>query len=308
MDRGGSSYAGFKRQRDNGPSSNSFQSGGGGSGRYQPSSSHQQQRPSSFYGGGNTTSNNAGGGYPQREFAQRAPHDPNKMKLVVILERCGLWLGRDGLVDAHEKAASTQLANDSLADIRPDIVHQCLLALCDSDLYHEGGLQIILSTVKGKTIKLSQNMRPPRTFHRFKGLMESLLRDGQVVASSGEVLMKTLIGTVAPLIPHEAEVVGLCNASVAPILSASALGKQMATSPTNPSLQGGERNTYGFIVVPCTEDVDLAGLDYVTKTVCLSEFPAAAHVLCARAADGLHMHLGKRGRREAKQADAATHE
>lgn len=234
--------------------------------------------------------------FQRKEFVpvQRAPHDPSKPKLVVILEKCGLWLGRDGLVDAHEKAASTQLANDSLADIRPDIVHQCLLALCDSDLYHDGNLLIILSTVKGKTIRLSQNMRPPRTFHRFKGLMESLLREGQVVASSGEVLMKTLQGTVAPLIPHEAEVIGLCNLNTAPVVGASALGKAFATSPTDPKLQGGERNTLGFLVVPCTEDVDLSGLDYVTKAVCLSEFPAGAQVLCARASDGLHMHLGKK--------------
>eukprot|EP00658_Telonema_sp_P-2_P063904 TRINITY_DN52747_c0_g1_i2.p1 TRINITY_DN52747_c0_g1~~TRINITY_DN52747_c0_g1_i2.p1 ORF type:complete len:172 (+),score=60.27 TRINITY_DN52747_c0_g1_i2:121-636(+) len=120
------------------------------------------------------------------------------------------------------------------------------------------------------------------------------LREGQVVASSGEVLMKTLQGTVAPLIPYQAEVVGLCNLNTAPVVGANALGKAFATSPTDPKLQGGERNTLGFLVVPCTEDVDLSGLDYVTKAVCLSEFPAGAQVLCARASDGLHMHLGKK--------------
>eukprot|EP00758_Cryptobia_borreli_P002188 Tbor_TRINITY_DN2844_c0_g1::TRINITY_DN2844_c0_g1_i1::g.23201::m.23201/K14568/EMG1, NEP1; rRNA small subunit pseudouridine methyltransferase Nep1 len=210
-----------------------------------------------------------------------------KKHLYCILEKAGLWLGRDGLVDAYEKSASTVIANKSLSAIRPDIVHQCLLALCDTDLYFNGRLRIYISTVHGKTIQLAPQMRPPRTYGRFKGLMESLLRDGEVVSSDGQILMKIMPGTVAPIIPNGASVIGLCNLSHAPVISPIGLGKTMVSKPIDEALQGGKKDAMSFVVIPCTDDVDLSGIDYITRTYCLSQYPTTSHVLAARICEGV---------------------
>jgi len=63
---------------------------------------------------------------------------------------------------------------------RPDVVHRSLLALTDSPPWREGWLRIYLHTVEGRMFELEPGLRPPRSYNRFVGLMEALLRDGRV--------------------------------------------------------------------------------------------------------------------------------
>jgi rRNA small subunit pseudouridine methyltransferase Nep1 len=206
--------------------------------------------------------------------------------VVVILERAGLWLGRDGLVDAYDRTPSVELTNESLKDIRPDIVHQCLLALFDSDIAFRNRLRVYISTVKDKVIEVHPTLRPPRTYGRFKGLMEALLRDGVVQAADGLTLMRTLPGTIAPVIPHGADVIGLSCSSTAPIVSASALAEQAAKTPVPDTLQGGQKNVLAFYVVCCTDDADASCVPYVTKEVTMCAYPMSSHVMCSRICEG----------------------
>eukprot|EP00744_Colponema_vietnamica_P018792 GILI01026539.1.p1 GENE.GILI01026539.1~~GILI01026539.1.p1 ORF type:complete len:244 (+),score=43.46 GILI01026539.1:46-777(+) len=219
---------------------------------------------------------------------RETPHN-----VVVILEKAGLWLGNDGLVDPYDRANTTAITNESLADIRPDIVHQCLLALYDSDLAASGRLRVYIVTVKGKTIQVNPSLRPPRTYHRFKGLMESLLRSGSIVTSEGETLMKVLPGSVAPIIPNEAPVIGICHSNTAPVHSPSEIAQKCMDEPVSDELQGGLKSINGFFVIPCTEETNLDGIDYVTKQMCLSLYPTSAHVMCARVCEGFARQLGK---------------
>ena len=209
------------------------------------------------------------------------------MRLMVILDNAGLYSGRDGIVDGYERGVTVDIANTSLHSARPDIVHQCLLALFDSELASLQQLQVYISTVKGKTIEVSPSLRPPRTFHRFKGLMESLLRDGKVVASDGQVLLSVLPGSVAPLIPYGCPVVGLCNSEDSVVMSAREQASTAVKHPVKNELQGGVKNIWGVFCVSCTDDANaVAGLDYITTTRCLSAFPTTPHVLCARLCEG----------------------
>ena len=206
--------------------------------------------------------------------------------VVVILERAGLWLGRDGIVDAYDRTPSVELTNESLKEIRPDIVHQCLLALFDSDLAYRDRLRVFISTVKDKVIEVHPTLRPPRTYGRFKGLMESLLRDGVVQSADGVTLLRTLPGTVAPIIPHGAEVVGISCSTTAPIVSACALAQQAVKDPVSDSLQGGQKNALAFYVICCTEESDTSCVPYVTREVTPCAYPMASHVLCSRICEG----------------------
>ncbi|GET89879.1 hypothetical protein, conserved [Leishmania tarentolae] len=208
--------------------------------------------------------------------------------VVVILEKAGILLGNMGLVDAYDRAATTEIANESLKDVRPDIVHQCLLALFDSDLAYQHRLRVYISLFvrQGKVIEVSPALRPPRTYARFRGLMSALLRDGRICSTDGQVLMRLMPGSVAPIIPHGAEVVGLTNSLSSPIVTATKLAEQAVAAPVDDALQGGIKHVAAFYCISCTDDCNLDGIDYITKSVCLSAYPMTAHVQCARVCEG----------------------
>ncbi|KAG8345109.1 putative EMG1 NEP1 methyltransferase [Trypanosoma vivax] len=210
--------------------------------------------------------------------------------VVVILEKAGLLLGREGVVDAYDRAGTTEIANESLRDVRPDIVHQCLLALFDSELAQSSKctLRVFINIFVrgGRTVEVSPGLRPPRTLRRFKGLVAALLRDGIVRSNEGDVLLQILPGSLAPVLPYGAQVVGLTNAHSAPVLTPSKLALTTLERPVDDSLQGGIKGVAGFFCIPCTEDGSLDGIDYVTRQVCLSAYPMTAHVMCARLCEG----------------------
>ncbi len=68
---------------------------------------------------------------------------------------------------------------------RPDIIHQCLLAVLDSNLKD---VEIFVHTVNGVVIWVNRETRLPRNYIRFVGLMEDLFDRGKIEANG-----KTLI-------------------------------------------------------------------------------------------------------------------
>lgn len=301
---GGGRYRGgrsrFERHR-NGGGDTKGRGGGGGGGRplnrnptaggYRPQVSehsvpHHARHEEETRGHDDGEHRRAGG---DRPHITRVPRGPKKGKdVVVILEEAGLLLGHRGIVDAYERAATTELANESLTEVRPDIVHQCLLALCDSELAHENRLRIYISLFSrsGKVIEVSPALRPPRTYARFRGLMASLLREGRVTSLDGEVLMRTMPSSIAPVIPNGAEVTGISNSVTAPVVTALQLGRKAHQHPVDDALQGGIKGVEAFYVVSCTDNGNLDSVDYLTNHVCLSAYPASPHVLCARICEG----------------------
>lgn len=227
------------------------------------------------------------GNAPRNTSGSRSNAEKSR-DIVVILEKAGILLGNMGLVDAYDRAATTEIANESLKDVRPDIVHQCLLALFDSDLAYQHRLRVYMSLFvrQGKVIEVSPALRPPRTYARFRGLMSALLRDGRICSTDGQVLMRLMPGSVAPIIPHGAEVVGLTNSLSSPVVTATQLAQQAVAAPVDDSLQGGIKHVTAFYCISCTDDCNLDGIDYITKSVCLSAYPMTAHVQCARVCEG----------------------
>ena len=70
---------------------------------------------------------------------------------------------------------------------RPDILHRCLLLALDSNLFSE----IYVHTVQNLLIKIDVNTKLPRTYERFRGLMEKLLLEGKIEAG-GKVLLEVV--------------------------------------------------------------------------------------------------------------------
>ncbi len=59
---------------------------------------------------------------------------------------------------------------------RPDIVHFSLLEATSIPLYYQNELSVYVHTIHNKVIKLGQNVRIPKSYHRFEGLITKLYR------------------------------------------------------------------------------------------------------------------------------------
>ncbi|EPY29531.1 hypothetical protein STCU_04490 [Strigomonas culicis] len=130
--------------------------------------------------------------------------------------------------------------------------------------------------------------------------MSALLREGRVSSVDGKVLMRVMPGSVAPVIPDGAEVIGLGNQLQAPVATALTLARAAAKAPVADTLQGGVKNIAAIYCVSCTDDASLDGIDYITKTVCLNAYPTTAHVMCARVCEGHYQVLSEGAQRAPK--------
>jgi len=72
---------------------------------------------------------------------------------------------------------------------RPDIIHTTLLILLDSMAYRTGSLEVYMHTISGEVYAFAPNLRIPRNYERFKGLMAQLLRLHRVPPSDPKPLI-----------------------------------------------------------------------------------------------------------------------
>ena len=117
---------------------------------------------------------------------QKAPKIPKTAqekaktkRLIVVLEQASLETvklgkGKEGhysLLNCDDHSHILKKHGRDLSESRPDITHQCLLALLDSPLNKAGKLQVYIHTTKNALIEINPHVRIPRTFKRFCGLM-----------------------------------------------------------------------------------------------------------------------------------------
>lgn len=63
---------------------------------------------------------------------------------------------------------------------RPDLVHFCLLECCTIPLYFEKKLHVYVHTIDDKVIFVGDNVRLPKSYHRFVGLIEKLYSEKKI--------------------------------------------------------------------------------------------------------------------------------
>lgn len=85
----------------------------------------------------------------------------------ILLDRSYHHRAMRGLKDAHKRG-------------RPDIVHFSLLNSLETPLSKEGLLSVYVHTVNDKVLKFNPEVRLPRNYVRFKGLIEQLFKLGRV--------------------------------------------------------------------------------------------------------------------------------
>ena len=71
---------------------------------------------------------------------------------------------------------------------RPDLVHFSLLEACSIPLYFENKLNVFVHTIDDKVISVGQNVRLPKSYHRFIGLVEKLYATGKIKEGDNTLL------------------------------------------------------------------------------------------------------------------------
>jgi len=71
---------------------------------------------------------------------------------------------------------------------RPDLIHFCLLEVCNIPLYFENKVKVVVHTIDDKVIFVGKGVRLPKSYHRFVGLIEKLYKTGKIEENSKKLL------------------------------------------------------------------------------------------------------------------------
>lgn len=93
------------------------------------------------------------------------------------------------LLDNSWHFAAMKGIKDELKRGRPDLVHFSILEATTIPLYLKNKLKLYVHTIDDKVISFNQNVRIPKSYHRFAGLIEKLYREKEIV-SNDDILLK----------------------------------------------------------------------------------------------------------------------
>lgn len=96
--------------------------------------------------------------------------------LEIIKNKTGKYLLSSEMIEARKRTNS--------AEYRPDILHQCLLILLDSPLNKSGNLRVLVETAAKKVIIINPQVRLPRVYSRFTGLIIQLLERHRIYSET----------------------------------------------------------------------------------------------------------------------------
>ena len=103
------------------------------------------------------------------------------------------------LLDVSWHFAAMKGIKDEIKRGRPDLIHLCLLEACTIPLYFEKKLRVYVHTIEDKVIFVGENVRLPKSYHRFVGLIEKLY-SARKIEEGGKKLLEIKDMTVSDLI------------------------------------------------------------------------------------------------------------
>jgi len=80
---------------------------------------------------------------------------------------------------SYHHAAMLRLKNHDRRG-RPDLVHLALLEATSTPLYMNGLLRVYIHTIGSLAVEIERGVRIPKSYFRFEGLFEKLIREGEV--------------------------------------------------------------------------------------------------------------------------------
>ena len=92
------------------------------------------------------------------------------------------------LLDVSWHFAAMKGIKNEIKRGRPDLVHFSLLEACSIPLYFEDKLNVFVHTIEDKVIFVGKNVRLPKSYHRFTGLVEKLYAIKEIKESNNTLL------------------------------------------------------------------------------------------------------------------------
>ena len=92
------------------------------------------------------------------------------------------------LIDISWLFAAMKGIKNEIKRGRPDLVHFSLLEACSIPLYFENKLNVFVHTIDDKVISVGQNVRLPKSYHRFIGLVEKLYATEKIKENDNTLL------------------------------------------------------------------------------------------------------------------------
>ena len=208
-----------------------------------------------------------------------------KRQIIVILEQAALETVKTSrgfqLLNCDDHKGIHRKFNKDPSASRPDILHQELMALLDSPLNKAGHLKIYIQTTRNVLVEVSPQMRIPRTFKRFSGLMVQLLHTMKIRSTDGNLtLLKVVKNPVTKHLPANCKKFGC-----------STTGKLVnpwefvKTLPTNePIVFVFGAMAHGHVTKENTH--------YVDEMIRISEYPLSGSHAITRLTNAFESHWG----------------
>jgi len=92
------------------------------------------------------------------------------------------------LLDNSWHFAAMKGINNEIKRGRPDLVHFSILEATTIPLYLQNKIKIYIHTIDDKVIYIGENVRIPKSYHRFEGLIEKLFLEKTIQTDTGVLL------------------------------------------------------------------------------------------------------------------------
>ncbi|CAB4397578.1 Nep1-domain-containing protein [Rhizophagus irregularis] len=173
------------------------------------------------------------------------------------------------LLNCDDQKSIKKLGSDPTT-YRPDITHQCLMALLDSPLNKAGLMQIYIHTTKNVLIEVNPHVRIPRTFKRFSGLMVQLLHKLSIHSVDGnEKLLRVIKNPITNYLPTSCVKLAL-SYDAQPVR----LSRYLPTIPPDQSIC--------IAIGAMAHGTDNFADDWVDEKIGISQYPLSAAVACSK--------------------------
>lgn len=215
--------------------------------------------------------------------------------VIVLLDQATLETvkNRRGLFellncDDHRDLCKKKLRKDPNS-FRPDILHQEILALLDSPLNKAGLLRIYISTAKKVLIEVNPQIRAPRTYKRFAGLMVQLLHKMKIKAGNDSTtLLKVIKNPFSSHLPPGTRCFGFsCEGT---LYSPISLAKTVVSA--EPDTSGKSPPTCFILGAMSTGHITIDDHPYIEKMISISSYPLSGAAALSRLMGGIEHHWG----------------
>jgi rRNA small subunit pseudouridine methyltransferase Nep1 len=230
------------------------------------------------------------------ELAAIVPEKGKKQQpVIVLLDQATLETVKNkrGLFellncDDHRELCKKKLRKDPNA-FRPDILHQELLALLDSPLNKAGLLRIYIHTAKKVLIEVNPQIRAPRTYKRFAGLMVQLLHKMKIKAGNDSTtLLKVIKNPFSSHLPPGTRCYGFsCEGT---LYSPITLAKTVVSA--EPDTSGKTPPTCFVLGAMSTGHITIDDHPYIEKMISISSYPLSGAAALSRLMGGIEHHWG----------------